>query len=336
MDSLTQALLGATSFALIKHKQIGNRSLIMGAICGTIPDLDVLLFPFYNEIEHLLVHRGFSHSILFAVLLTIIFSELAYKLYKKQFKRLSWYTAFFLALMTHAILDCFTTYGTQLLNPFSSQLISFNSIHVIEPVYTLILLAGIVLILVKKHMPTFSQSILNYSLVLSTSYLIWTIISKEIAEESFIRELQRQKISYQDIKVSPTPLNTLLWHGIVKSDKGYYFATYSLLDKRSTIDFFFESSNTEVISRIKQNKLVSCYLQHTQKFELIRQNPKGQIQIFAIKYGPINYFGKPEFIFPLCLNEYDLRDEYIYIDKSDVQFGPLNQIGALFKRIGGI
>jgi len=336
MDSLTQALLGATTFALIKDKQIGNRSLIIGAVCGTIPDLDVLLFPFYNEIELLLIHRGFSHSILFAILLTIFFSEIAYKIYNKQYKRLKWYLAFFLSIMTHAILDCFTTYGTQLFNPFSSQLISFNTIHVIEPVYTLTLLIGIVLVLIKKNMSLSRQHILKYSIIISTTYLLWTFISKEIAQQSFIRELQCQKIRFQDIKVSPTPLNSLLWHGIVKTNNGYYFATYSLLDKRSKIEFYFEPCDYEIISHIKQNSLVSSYIKYSQEFELIHQKQQGQIQIFAVKYGPINYFGRPEFIFPLCLNEYDLRDDKIYIDKSDSKLGPLNNMDALFKRICGI
>ena len=58
MDSLSQALLGATTFALVKDKEIGKKSLLIGAIAGTIPDLDVFLSPFFNEVAFLSVHRS--------------------------------------------------------------------------------------------------------------------------------------------------------------------------------------------------------------------------------------------------------------------------------------
>ena len=39
MDSLSQALLGAATFAIVKDKYIGKKSLIIGAIAGSLPDL---------------------------------------------------------------------------------------------------------------------------------------------------------------------------------------------------------------------------------------------------------------------------------------------------------
>jgi inner membrane protein len=68
MDSLSQIVLGAATFALIKDKEIGKKALLYGAILGTIPDLDILINPFFNNIEQLAIHRGFSHSIFFSFL----------------------------------------------------------------------------------------------------------------------------------------------------------------------------------------------------------------------------------------------------------------------------
>ena len=65
MDSLSQIVLGAATFALVKDKEIGKKSLLYGAILGTIPDLDVLLNPFFDSVEQLAIHRAFSHSIFF-------------------------------------------------------------------------------------------------------------------------------------------------------------------------------------------------------------------------------------------------------------------------------
>ena len=70
MDSLTQIVLGAACGELALGKKIGNKALLFGAIGGTIPDLDVFVgsWLFNNEIDSMAFHRGFMHSIVFAIL----------------------------------------------------------------------------------------------------------------------------------------------------------------------------------------------------------------------------------------------------------------------------
>ena len=65
MDSLTQVVLGAAVGEAVLGKKIGNRAMLWGAIGGTIPDLDVFLRYFVDEITNTEMHRGFSHSLLF-------------------------------------------------------------------------------------------------------------------------------------------------------------------------------------------------------------------------------------------------------------------------------
>ena len=70
MDSLTQIVLGAACGEAVLGKKIGNKALLFGAIGGTLPDLDVFVgkWIFNNEIQAMAFHRGFMHSILFAIL----------------------------------------------------------------------------------------------------------------------------------------------------------------------------------------------------------------------------------------------------------------------------
>jgi len=121
MDSLTQGLLGAATFAIVKNKEIGKKALLIGAIAGTIPDLDVFLAPLFNEIEFLTVHRSFSHSIVFATLLSLILGETFHWIYKRKYDRLKWNLAFFISIFTHSLLDWFTTYGTKLISPINDH-----------------------------------------------------------------------------------------------------------------------------------------------------------------------------------------------------------------------
>ena len=79
MDSLTQIVLGASVGEAILGKKIGNKAMLWGAIAGTIPDLDVLLRYFTDEISSTQMHRGFSHSIVFAVLIAPLLGWIAKK-----------------------------------------------------------------------------------------------------------------------------------------------------------------------------------------------------------------------------------------------------------------
>lgn len=180
MDSLTQGLLGAATFAVVTDKEIGKKSFWIGAVAGTIPVLDEFISPLFHEIEFFSVQRGVSHCEGFTVILSVILAELFYKIYKKEQSGMGWIFAFFLALMPHTLLDWCTTYGTKLLSPFRSHLFSTNNIHVFEPTYSLILLTGVILLEVGKPSKAKRQKILNLSLIISTTFLLWTSISKEL------------------------------------------------------------------------------------------------------------------------------------------------------------
>jgi inner membrane protein len=119
MDSLTQVVLGgAVGYAVLGNK-VGRKAAIYGAILGTLPDLDVFL-PYGGEVEAFTYHRGFSHSLLVHLLISPLIVWLitachqGTAVYKKH-----WFWLVFLCLSTHAVLDSFTVYGTQLLWPIT-------------------------------------------------------------------------------------------------------------------------------------------------------------------------------------------------------------------------
>jgi inner membrane protein len=172
MDSLTQIVLGAACAEATSGKKIGNKALLYGAIGGTIPDLDVFIgnWIYGNKIDAMLFHRGFMHSLIFAVLASFIIGWLTHKGYEggkknqliksvfsffEKFIRTkflfrmydryrnetvttqkNWIWLFLLAIGTHPILDCFTGYGTQLFLPFSEYRVAFSNISVADPTYT--------------------------------------------------------------------------------------------------------------------------------------------------------------------------------------------------------
>lgn len=84
MDSITQATLGAVVGHAVLGKKMGNRAVLVGAIAGTIPDLDVLSRLFINDqIYGLVYHRGITHSIAFTFVMAPVFAWLSLLYYKK-------------------------------------------------------------------------------------------------------------------------------------------------------------------------------------------------------------------------------------------------------------
>lgn len=138
MDSLTQAVLGAAVGEAVMGKKIGHKAAILGAIGGTIPDLDVLITPFLDEFQKISLHRGYSHSILFSLLGAFLFAYILSKMkWTKGIAFSKLWLFSFLAFFTHILLDAFTSYGTQLFLPFTNWRVSFDSISIIDPIYTI-------------------------------------------------------------------------------------------------------------------------------------------------------------------------------------------------------
>ncbi|HCH63776.1 MAG: hypothetical protein CL927_18280 [Deltaproteobacteria bacterium] len=135
MDSITQAVLGAAIAEAGFRKRLGARSLAFGAACGTVPDLDVVSAA-VNPWLDLVAHRGPTHSLVVLPFVAVAAGFLGARVGRKGTPT-QWAHLAFWALITHPLLDVFTSYGTQLLTPFRSTRFAFDAISIIDPVYTL-------------------------------------------------------------------------------------------------------------------------------------------------------------------------------------------------------
>lgn len=237
MDSISQAALGAAVGEALLGKKIGNKGAILGAIVGTIPDLDVLLTPFYTQLQNISIHRGYSHSILACIISAFLLTYL--------FKKIKWTSEVahkklwifsFLGLFTHVLLDAFTSYGTQLFLPFTDWRVSFGSVNILDPVYTVPLLLGLVgsLYFYKKspHRNRYNA----IGLGVSTLYLLFTLANKQHIEQVVKTNLTTQNIPYNQLQTIPVAIANVTWYGVAKDDKNLYLGKYSELSP-AKIDF---------------------------------------------------------------------------------------------------
>ena len=278
MDSLTQIVLGAAMGEAVLGKKIGNRAILWGAVAGTIPDLDVFVRFFTDPITATEMHRGFSHSLLFCIIASPVFAWLTLKIHNRRDATFrDWTFLFFLALVTHPLLDMHTTWGTQFFWPFEVK-IAYKNIFVVDPLYTIPFLICMVAVMFHRRINP-RRSAINYTgIILSTSYMILTFVFKWIGIQAFEKNLHDQKIDYVEIDTKPTPFNSLLWNAQVETKKGYKFAYYSILDSKSEIEFSHEfPKNHNLLKKIKDDKQVSQILKIADGWYTVEEEGKDLI-----------------------------------------------------------
>ncbi|MYA24624.1 MAG: metal-dependent hydrolase, partial [Gemmatimonadetes bacterium] len=246
MDSVTQIALGAAVGEKVLGKKVGNKAPLWGAALGILPDLDVLGAAFLSETDLLGFHRWVSHSLLFAVGGGLGLGWALSKLHRDASWR-EWFTLAFWAILTHALLDCFTGYGTQLFSPFSNYPVAFSAIFIIDPLYTLPLAIGLIAALCQRRLH-WRRRLNTLGLGLSTAYLIVTAAICLHVHSTFAQALDDQGIPYERLHVVPTPFNAVLWSGLAGADDHLWAGLYSLLDDDSAILFRRIERNTHLIA----------------------------------------------------------------------------------------
>lgn len=265
MDSLTQITLGAAVGEAVLGRKVGARAPLWGAICGTLPDLDVFI-PMGEAVANFTYHRSFSHSLIVLAALTplIVWLILRFHPQTADHKR-RWALLVYAVLATHALLDSFTVYGTQIFWPLSDYPVSIGSVFIIDPAYTLPLLIGVIGALVWRHRPMgFRANLLG--LTLSSAYLAWGFGTQLYVENLAARSLQAQGNSYQKLLGQPTPFNSLLWRIVAVSDDHYDVGYYSLIDASDRVRFRRIESSPHLLSGIEGHWPVQRLRWFTQGF----------------------------------------------------------------------
>ncbi|UJF23850.1 metal-dependent hydrolase [Suttonella sp. R2A3] len=232
MDSVTQAVLGASIQGTSLGKYQGRKAYLYGAALATVPDLDVFI-RYANPITAMTTHRGFSHSIFvlttFAALLSWLIDKYrpaAQRGYSQQ--RL--FITLWLVLVTHPILDSFTVYGTQLFWPLERTPESWSSVFIIDPIFTLPLLLATLLGLLFGYRRRVNQ-LAWFALCFTCAYLAFSLVAKQISENRARATFAAHDITLTRLKSIPMPLTTLLWRVLAEDDQNRRYELVSgLLD----------------------------------------------------------------------------------------------------------
>ncbi len=332
MDSLTQIILGAAVGEAVLGEKLGNRAVLYGAIIGTIPDLDVLVGNFVDPLTAIEIHRGFSHSILFFVLFSPLLGLAIKKLERRREVRYQEATLLaFLCLFTHALLDAFTTWGTQLLWPLDHK-VAWNSIFVIDPLYTLPFLYFLIRAMRLPRKNKQRRKWNHIGLAISTSYLLLTLVFQQIALSNFKNALKDSGVNYESIIVKPAPLTTILWSANVAVPGGYLLADYSFFDS-SPIKFDYYPQNAPYLGLLRESEAVQRLIKISEGWYVITKRDD-KLYFNDLRFGTLeNDPQNPTFVF-----SYELIDDGETVTAREVDKGQregLELLKRLFTRIAG-
>lgn len=225
MDSLTQACLGGALGGSLLGRRLGRKAVLIGAALGTLPDLDVVI-DYGDAVADYTYHRGFSHSLAVLGTLATLLALITVRFAPRDIPLSRWWLFYGTCLLTHPLLDAFTTYGTQLWWPLTTPPVSWSTIFIIDPLYTLPLLSVVIFTLIRGYSPR----ALHWGLALSSAYLAFSLGAKTLIEARIEPLLAERGLADAPRLVQPTPFNTLLWRVTVIDGDDYHEMLVGLFD----------------------------------------------------------------------------------------------------------
>ncbi|GAB2523598.1 metal-dependent hydrolase [Lysobacter humi (ex Lee et al. 2017)] len=253
MDSVTQFVLGAAVAAAIAPPRHRRAALLAGAALGTLPDLDVLVINALTEhpVHRMTWHRGFSHSLLvlpvIGLLLWAAFRRWGWRVREAPTR---WFWAIQLALVTHPLLDAFTVYGTQLLWPLRRPPTMGASVFIIDPLYTVWLLAACTIAAWLGERRG-AQRALVAALAISSAYLGWSLLAKSMVERAAERSLATMGLADAPRFSVPMPFNTLLWRVVAMTPDGFVEGERSIVADDGPMRFRRYRSDVAALAAVR-------------------------------------------------------------------------------------
>jgi len=219
MDPLSQAVVGASCAQVFSNKKHFISATILGFLAGMAADLDVFIRSNEDPMLFLEFHRQFSHSLLFIPIGGLLCAGLFHLLFRNKTDVAFRYTYLYatIAYASHGLLDSCTSYGTQLLWPFSNHRVSWDTISIIDPILTLPLVFLIIFAAIKRSRRISIIAVAWIVLIQCFGFIQnqrASLIGHELAE---LRGHQVQRLN-----AKPSFANQLLWRLIYETDEGFY------------------------------------------------------------------------------------------------------------------
>lgn len=278
--------------------------MLWGVLAQSIPDIDFISASWLDTPSALLAHRGFTHSILFTAIVTLIMAALANRWHRPHnisFTR--WAFFFGAAISMHIFFDAFNNYGVGWFEPFSHYRISFNTIYVADPFFSIGPGIALIMLLLLRQRDKKRKFWWRFGLGLSFFYLGYCVINKTIINQEVKQALSRQHLKYTRYFTTPAPLQNWLWFIVAGNDSSYYVGYRSVFDNADTLTLEQFPRNIFLIDTLRNEKRIQQLIRFSKQFYTIEK--EGDTLIFNdLRFGQIIGWQNPReaFAFHYFLN----------------------------------
>jgi inner membrane protein len=255
MDTVTHALAGTLIAQAGFRQRIGRVATGALTVSAAAPDIDGLM-RFQDTAFYLSVHRGITHSFVGGAVLALLLAALFYCFSAtKQYWRLVGLCT--LGILSHIVLDLFTSYGTMIFLPFSGQRIAWDTLFIIDVFVFGIIIGGIVL---AYRWPSRSIRVGRTALVLLAGYIFVAAAAHQLALVRLRSQVERQQLPATKLAAFPMPFGPLRWSGVVATDEATYHVIFSLLDRANrSFRVYHPPHQSPVIRRAEEEDVVALF-----------------------------------------------------------------------------
>ncbi len=256
MDNITQGVIGWSLYTLITKKHT-NKNFLLGSVIANAADFDVIvgqIIPFKSSLDAFFFHRGIMHSIVFAVVLSLVLGFVLRRFDRSVSYRRYVFACLVSMIFGHLLIDGMTSYGMRYRLPRSNTSYSSNNIFVIDAWMLIIVVSWLIAYLRTKR-KKYKKSVAQWIVVGAGAYFLMTGVFQAQAQNVFVRA----GASNTTGKTVVEPLQPLLWKHIERIENGYQVGYYSILDKQQSIDWIVylekASDREEMWNIIQDNDL---------------------------------------------------------------------------------
>jgi inner membrane protein len=251
MDPLTQGLLGAAFGQALYGRALGRKAQVWGALLGMAPDLDVVANPM-SPMAEWLWHRGPTHALWFGPVVGPLLGFLLWKRKGGRFR--DWAGLSAVALFTHPLLDAFTTYGTQLLAPFSRQRFGGDAVAIVDPLYSLVLALALAFGSWRGVSSPAARRAAWAGLALSSAYVGLGLFVNQRAEAMARAQLAAEGVSVTRVSAYPTLFQLPFRRIVARSGDEVRVGWLSVLAPRPIAWERFEAASGSLVEAARETE----------------------------------------------------------------------------------
>lgn len=275
-------------------RTVGKKAMLWGILAQSVPDIDFISSLWLNTVDHLIAHRGFTHSLLFTTSLAPVLAYIAMRLHHPHNISYGRWVAFFIAAMLgHVFIDTFNNYGVGWFEPFSSYRISFDTIYVADPFFSIMPGIATIVLLIKKQKSSYRSRWWKIGLVSGIIYLGYTILNKTLINKRADKLLANHEIVARRVLTTPAPLQNWLWYMAAETDSGYYTGYISVFDSKTDNVLTYSPRRDELQSVIANKEETDKLIRFSKGFYTLEMR-LDTILFNDLRFGKITGWSNPQ------------------------------------------